>query len=290
MHRLLPIVLCSSLLATAASADDPIGESCPSNANYTRGSAFQENLDALLSSLPATAGAASTGFATNDTGTSPDQAYGLAQCRADVVNSSDCGVCLNGTARVLAASKCAGQKKATLIFDKCLLRLSDERFAGTADASWVVALVNTQNATQTEVFTPRLGALMNNLTRKAAYESPRLFAVGSASVTAFVSIYAMAQCTRDLGAADCYSCLTGAVGNIPDCCNGKQGGQVIRVSCSVRFEVSPFYNIQAAEAAMSPAPAPGGGGSVNGSDQSRPGSNGEWILVKSHPFPNALAS
>jgi len=278
MHGLLPILLlCSSLLATTANADNPTAESCPSDTNYTRGSAFQANLDALLSSLPATAAAAPTGFATNTTGTSPDQAaYGLAQCRADVIDTSGCRTCLDGTAQDVAAGKCAGQKKAVLVYDNCLLRLSDERFFGAVDMSPVAYLSNSQNATQPEQFTPRLGALMSNLTKKAALESPRMFAVGSAAVTPFVNIYGMAQCTRDLTADDCNRCLVNAVSSIPSCCSGMKGGQLIYASCSIRFEVEPFYNIQAAEAAMSPAPAPAPGGEfVNGSEHLGPGSNGE---------------
>nr|CAB3461101.1 unnamed protein product [Digitaria exilis] len=259
MHHLLPILLvCSSLLATAANAD-PTTEFCPSNANYTRGSTFQANLNVLLSSLPATAAGASTGFATNTTGSSSaEQAYGLAQCRADVVNTSACGACLDGSAQDVAASKCAGQKRATLVYDDCLLRFSNESFVGTVDyTSGPVALVNTQNATQAELFMAQLGSLMHNLTTKAAYGSPRMFAVGSAAVTPFASIYGMAQCTRDLGDDDCSSCLLNAVTTIPNCCSGKIGGQVIYPSCSIRFEIQRFYNLQAAEAAMSPAPAPG---------------------------------
>ncbi|CAD6333406.1 unnamed protein product [Miscanthus lutarioriparius] len=244
MHGLLPILLlCSSLLATTANADNPTAESCPSDTNYTRGSSFQAILDALLSSLPATAAAAPTGFATNTTGTSPDQAaYGLAQCRADVIDTS---------------GKCAGQKKAVLVYDNCLLRLSDERFFGAVDMSPVAYLSNSQNATQPEQFAPRLGVLMSNLTKKAALESPRM----------------------DLTADDCNRCLVNAVSSIPSCCSGMKGGQLIYASCSIRFEVEPFYNIQAAEAVMSPVPAPGGG-FVNGSDHSGPGSDGSNQTVR----------
>ncbi|PUZ65425.1 hypothetical protein GQ55_3G221800 [Panicum hallii var. hallii] len=166
-----------------------------------------------------------------------------------------------------------------LVYDKCLLRLSDESFVGAAGTSVVVMLANTQNATQPEVFTPQLGELLNNVTRKAAYGSPRMFAVGSAAVTPFVSFHGMAQRTRDLAEDDCNSCLTRALGDITKCCDGKQGGQVIYVSCSIRFEVYRFYNIKAAEAAMSPAPAPGGG--FNGSDNfGGPGSNGSDHTVR----------
>ncbi|KAL6610414.1 hypothetical protein ACP70R_040383 [Stipagrostis hirtigluma subsp. patula] len=266
MRSLLPFLLCSSLLAMATGASGQVGTDCPKDMNFTSGSAFGPNLDALLSSLPAAA-AASAGFAENFTGAAPDQAYGLAQCRADV-NASDCRACLDGSARDMAG-KCPGKKSAMLVYDGCLLRYSNASFFGAADTSVVVYLTNTQNATQPAEFTPRLGALMNNLTAMAAYKSPRMFAAGAVGFTPFQNIYGMAQCTRDLAAEDCNRCLAGAVESIPKCCDGKQGGQVICRSCSIRFEVYPFYNAQAAEAAMSPAP---GGGPINGTDPTVPGS------------------
>ena len=67
----------------------------------------------------------------------------------------------------------------------------------------VVSLVNSQNVTHQEQFTARLGSLMVNVTERAAYASPWMFAVGSATVTPFVNIYGMAQCTRDLLGDNC---------------------------------------------------------------------------------------
>ncbi|CAL5095567.1 unnamed protein product [Urochloa decumbens] len=265
----------------AANAEDPFYTGCPSNTNYTRGGAFEANLDALLSSLPAAAAASSpTGFATNTTGASPNQAFGLAQCRADV-NASDCLACLDGSARDMA-TKCPGQKSATLIYDKCLLRHSNASFFGAADMSVVVWLCNGQNATQQEQFKARLGELMGNVTARAAYASPRMFAVGESGLTPFVSIYGMAHCTRDLAGFDCNRCLAGAVAYIPSLCNARQGGRIVYPSCSIRYELYPFYDVLAAEAAMSPAPAPapGGGPAVNGGDDSGRGSNGSNHTVR----------
>jgi hypothetical protein len=286
MHSLLPILLCSFLLASVANADNPFYTGCPNNTNYTRGSAFQANLNALLASLPSAA-AASAGFATNTTGTAPDQAYGLAQCRADV-NASDCGACLDGSTRDMARV-CPGQKSAMLIYDACQLRHSNASFFGAVDASVVVWQPNAQNATQQEQFTTRLGALMGSVTEKAAYASPRRFAVGSAAVTPFVNVYGMAQCTRDLAGDDCNRCLVGAVSFIPTCCDGRQGARIVYPSCSIRFEVYPFYDAQAADAAMSPAPAPGAG-SVNGSDQSGLGESGESMVSTPVTFLTAAAA
>ncbi|CAN6346353.1 unnamed protein product, partial [Urochloa humidicola] len=52
---------------------------------HPHGSVFEANLDALLSSLHTAAAAASSGFAENATTVTkpPDQAFGLAQCRAE---------------------------------------------------------------------------------------------------------------------------------------------------------------------------------------------------------------
>ncbi|KAL6619011.1 hypothetical protein ACP70R_034150 [Stipagrostis hirtigluma subsp. patula] len=259
MSSLLPILLlCSSLLVATTNAGDPVVNDCPSNTNYTRGSAFQANLDALLSSLPAAA-AASSGFAKNVTGAAPDQVYGLAQCRADV-NASECRACLDGSARDMARM-CPGQKNAMVVYDRCLLRHSSASFFGAADTSVLLYLTN---ATEPEDFE---GAVMNFI-GKAAYASPRMFAAGN-----FMESYSLAQCTRDLAHDECNTCLVSAVASIPKCCGGKQGGQVIYRSCSIRFEAYPFYNVQSAEAAMSPAPGPGGG-PINGTDPTVPGSTG----------------
>ncbi|TVU19896.1 hypothetical protein EJB05_36077, partial [Eragrostis curvula] len=245
--------------------------------NYTRGSAFDANLAALVASLPAAAAASSSAFAKNITGAPPDQAYGLAQCRADV-NASVCLACLGAVARDVAG-KCPGQKRAVHFYEACLLRHSNASFFGADDESYAIGLCNAQNATQPEQFMPRLGALMSNLTEKAAYGTPRLFAAGAADVTPFEKIYGMAQCTRDLPADDCKACLSSAVGYIPKLCGAKQGGRIVHRTCSVRFEEYPFYNPQAVEVAMSPAPVPAppsGTGPVNGSNipAPAPGSNG----------------
>ncbi|TVU19989.1 hypothetical protein EJB05_36175, partial [Eragrostis curvula] len=273
------LLLCSLILAAPAKVgeiiffdgNDQIFLDCPSNTNYTSGSAFQANLDVLLSTIPGAA-AASYGLAENVTGAAPDQVYGLAQCRADV-NAFHCQACLDSLAQYMA-TYCPGQKRATIVYDDCLLRHSNESFFGAGDTSEIWYVWNSQNATQPAHLTSTLGALMKNITAMAAYASPRMFAAGSAALTPFKNIYGMAQCTRDLSAGDCNRCLTTAIAFIPACCNEKQGGQIVYRSCSIRFEKYPFYNVSAAEAAMSPAPSPKGG-PINGSDHFVAGSTGE---------------
>ncbi|KAF6996090.1 hypothetical protein CFC21_012480 [Triticum aestivum] len=264
MRSLRPLYYLLLLIGAAIAAADPWSTDCPGDANYTRGGVFEANLDALLSFLPASASAAS-GFAEKATGVAPDEAYGLAQCRADV-SASECRACLNASVRDVA-TKCPGQKKSTLSYYTCLLRHSNVSFFGVADMSWQPHLCNRDNATQPELFKMQLGALMNNLSSRAA-SSPRLFAADTVDLTPFTKIYGMSQCTRDLAGDDCNRCLSVAVSYIPKFCDGREGGRVDTRSCSIRYELYRFYNAQAAEAAMSPLPPPPP--AVNGSDQSGP--------------------
>ncbi|KAG8063626.1 hypothetical protein GUJ93_ZPchr0003g17159 [Zizania palustris] len=59
--------------------------------------------------------------------------------------------------------------------------------------------------------------------------------------TPFVSIYALAQCTRDLPTLSCAQCLSTAASNIGGYCGAAEGCQINFSSCRVRYEINPFY-------------------------------------------------
>jgi hypothetical protein len=109
-------------------------------------------------------------------------------------------------------------------------------------------------------FTSKLDGLLRDIIRKAAYSSPRMFAAGMTQAEPFLFIYGMAQCLRHRPRDDCNRCLAAAAGDIPSCCDAKMGARIVLRICSLRFEVYPSYNNEAVEAAMSPAPPPGGRG------------------------------
>ncbi|CAD6333403.1 unnamed protein product [Miscanthus lutarioriparius] len=178
------------------------------------------------------------------------------------------------------ASACPGQKNAMLIYEGCMLRYSNASFFGDPYTSNpIFQLANDENVTQPERFMSLLGVLMSNLTREAAYGSPRRFAAGEVQQTSFVTLYGLAQCTRDTSAGNCMLCLAILVDAIPKCCNGKQGGRIFSPICQLRFEIYPFYDPLAAQAAMSPAPAPRSG-PVNGSDLPGPQNTGSNSTVR----------
>ncbi|KAJ6885617.1 cysteine-rich receptor-like protein kinase 10 [Populus alba x Populus x berolinensis] len=93
-----------------------------------------------------------------------------------------------------------------------------------------------------------LGDLRNQLVTSAV-SSSNLFAMGDRNGTAFSKLYGLVQCTPDISPSECGICLSSCVSDIPGCCNGKQGGNVLKPSCSIRYEIYPFYT-------ASPAPPP----------------------------------
>ncbi|PPD85453.1 hypothetical protein GOBAR_DD17610 [Gossypium barbadense] len=80
------------------------------------------------------------------------------------------------------------------------------------------------------------------------------FATSEANVSGFQTLYSLLQCTPDLTTSDCNTCLRGAIADLPNCCDGKQGGRVLTPSCSIRNELYPFYNQTAVSVSAPPPP------------------------------------
>ncbi|XP_058072812.1 cysteine-rich receptor-like protein kinase 10 isoform X2 [Magnolia sinica] len=226
---------------------NPILNFCDSAGNYTNGSPYETNLNSLLSSLTTNAPSSNRYYNTSS-GRDPDRVYGLAQCRGDV-SSDSCRECLN-TSMIEIVQRCPNKKQAVIRFDYCLLRYSDQRFFSQLQNGVIVYVWNQVNASDPVLFNEQLGVLMKNLSSTAANEpSASMFAADSIGFSDFSNIYGLVQCVRDLSNRDCYSCLQSMIGWIPTCCNGKIGGQVLSVSCNIRYETTPFFQ-------SSPRPPP----------------------------------
>ncbi|KAF3772757.1 Cysteine-rich receptor-like protein kinase 25 [Nymphaea thermarum] len=202
------------------------------------GSPFHRNLKALLNHL--IVHAPSSGFYSDTDGLGSSQVYGQAFCRGDVLRDV-CWYCI-AQASIKIQELCPNSEKAIIWLDRCQLRYSDENFAGKVDVYDRACQPAAENASNPVSFDQNLRILISNLTSLAVQSSPnRFFATGTSLPMDSQKIYALVQCVIDIPADQCGWCLQNATSDIEGCSNGKQGGRILRGSCSLAFGVQPFF-------------------------------------------------
>jgi hypothetical protein len=228
--------------------------------NYTEGSAYQANVRALASALPANASSSRALFAEGAAGTAPDVVYAVALCRGDT-NASSCAACL-AAAFDTAQQLCAFNRRATLFNDPCILRYSDQDIlANVTDnrGMFVAWNYNNVSAAKVEAYDAASGRLVNATADYAAADPVRRFGtgeVGSDDAT-YPRIFSLAQCTPDMSEADCRSCLGDIIRRMtPKYFVGKPGGRVFGVRCNFRFEAYSFFSGRPLLQLSGPSPPP----------------------------------
>ncbi|EOY28575.1 Cysteine-rich RLK 10 [Theobroma cacao] len=241
MTPLFYTVLCLlSLCGAAAAAANFLDSNCgPNTTTYTANSAYQQNLNFLLSSLKSNSTRVS-GFYNLTVGRDPpDIVYGLFLCRGDVTQDT-CQDCVSAAAGEIL-QHCPIQKTALVYYDECTLRYSNRSFFSVWQRDPNLQLLNTGNISQSDRFMKLLGNTMHEIATQAANDqSGKKFATEEANFTSFQTLYTLAQCTPDLSVSDCDTCLQTAIGYLLSCCFGRPGGRVLFPSCNVRYE---FYRI-----------------------------------------------
>ncbi|KAF7015408.1 hypothetical protein CFC21_029260 [Triticum aestivum] len=263
-HLTAALLLLAFLHAPLAGAQPLPWQLCDSAAgNYTEGSAYQANIRALAGGLPRNASASPALFAKGAAGAAPDAVYALALCRGDT-NASSCAACVAAAFRN-AQQLCAFNRHATMFDDPCILRYSGQDFlANVTDNSGRFVAFNGNNVSAgaaAAAFDAASGRLVNATADYAAGDPTRRFGTGEEGYDAtYPKIYSLAQCTPDMEAADCRSCLRDIIEKFtPQYFVGKPGGRVFGVRCNFRFETYSFFSgrplLQLPDV-LPPAPAP----------------------------------
>ncbi|XP_038690292.1 cysteine-rich receptor-like protein kinase 10 [Tripterygium wilfordii] len=219
---------------------------CENNTLFTPNSAYQTNLDSLLASLSNNA-TISNGFYNTTAGQSPpDRVFGLFLCRGDV-NASTCHECVTTASREIL-QRCPSQKESYIWFDECLLRYSNRSFFSRVSTVPGFNITDSKDVEDPDLFNQLLATVMNDLAAEVASDSSgKKFATDEKEFTSSQTLYSLVQCTPDLSEANCKTCLQTAIGSLPSCCTGKQGGRFLLPTCYIRFELYPFYQVNATD-------------------------------------------
>ncbi|XP_010532487.1 PREDICTED: cysteine-rich repeat secretory protein 38-like [Tarenaya hassleriana] len=209
---------------------------------FTTKSPYETNLNMLLGSLSYKA--PPTGFGLGSAGQSPDKVNGLALCRGDV-SPADCRSCITAATPELR-KRCPNNKGGAIWYDFCLVKHSTINFFGKIDYDNKFYLYNVNNVTDPTSFNAQTKNLLSRLSKEAAAVK-KLYAAGEDNLyggagSGKKKLYGLVQCTRDLTSEACTACLDGIIGELPNCCDGKEGGRVVGTSCNFRYEIYPFVS------------------------------------------------
>ncbi|XP_065636331.1 putative cysteine-rich receptor-like protein kinase 9 [Quercus suber] len=254
MLLLLILSLLSFLSLNSEAAPEYRWHSCSNQTTFTRNSTYQSNLNRLLSSLSLNS-TRESGFYNTTVGQTPGTTvYGLFFCRGDLT-PNECQDCVSTATKDIVVLYCPVEKVAVIWYGECVLRYSNESFFSTMGEDLTFRLSNTQSITDPGRFTQLLGTSMDEIETRAsnAPSSATKFATTEAKFSDLQTLYSLVQCDPLLSSSDCNRCLRTLIGYLPSCCAGKQGGNVLNPSCFIRYEIYPFYKLQAVP---SPAPTP----------------------------------
>ena len=228
---------------------------CSNEITFIPNSTYQSNLKDLLFSLSSNS-TREIGFYNNTVGQNPETSvYGLFLCRGDLTPDA-CQDCVSTATNEIVQQYCPVEKVAVIWYDGCMLRYSNRLIFSVMEDQPRKYLWNVLDITQPDRFLKLAQTTLSDLVPLAANASSgaKKFATKEVNFTVLQTMYSLVQCTPDLSSFDCNRCLREAITNVPTCCSGKQGGRVMYPSCTIRYEVFPFYQIQAV---APPVPAPG---------------------------------
>ncbi|OAY63347.1 Cysteine-rich receptor-like protein kinase 25, partial [Ananas comosus] len=257
LASLLLTSLLSFLIFRHGSADLPIYQLCGNAGNYIAKSTYESNLRQLLHTLPSVASVASAsgiGFSSASTGELPDQVWGLALCRGGS-NATDCRTCLDGASTDILLF-CPYYKTAVIWYQHCLIRYSNQNFTSDFFDDSAQAIVwntinttggrfpgSAQNATIYNFFYRVVNTLLSNLADSAASKSKsgKLYATGELTITnGFLTIYGLVLCSPDMSGPDCRRCLQVKINETLNTFDGRLGGQILGVRCTLSYDVYTF--------------------------------------------------
>ncbi|RLM58032.1 hypothetical protein C2845_PM18G10660 [Panicum miliaceum] len=149
-------------------------------------------------------------------------------------------------------------KDATLFYDQCLIRYSNEDFLDHLNhrdrdrevVVWtagpdVVPLPgwNRSSAENVTAITGVFRVLLQETARQAAFNSTWRYAtVHMDDVnSAFLALYSLAQCVPDFTPGDCWECLKNSSDTAVNLFHGEGGNRVLGVPCSMRYSTEKFY-------------------------------------------------
>ncbi|KNA14223.1 hypothetical protein SOVF_108030 [Spinacia oleracea] len=217
---------------------------CDKNGNYTKNSIYQNNLNHVLSDLGTqTAG---TSFHNSTSGETPDKAYGMFYCRADI-DPALCQSCVQSAKKQIVNVNCTNQKEGVIWYQECTLRYANRPLNSLYEVDPPTSQAFSQSSVSDPIqFQQVVTKTMNNLVQKAAKNNTyNGYATAETAVIPLPptnTLYSLVQCTPDIFGLQCEKCLLGLLKYINVNAPNSTMVMFFRSNCQMRYDSVPFYS------------------------------------------------
>ncbi|KAI9118018.1 hypothetical protein K1719_010350 [Acacia pycnantha] len=227
------VILCFSPNSSVSASTDSFLYGGCTQQQFTTNSAYESNLDSLLTSLVNSATYSAYNNFTILGSSAPDVVYGLYQCRGDL-SMPDCAACVAHAvtrAGVLCEQRCGGAVQ----LEGCYVKYDNATFLGVEDKTVVLKKCGPSVGYNSDAMASRDAVL----TGLAGSGGP--FRVGGSG-----KVRGMAQCTGDLSFAECQDCLGEAIGRLKNDCGTADYGDMFFAKCYARYSTGGSHGFSKA--------------------------------------------
>ncbi|KAL5697886.1 Plasmodesmata-located protein 7 [Ranunculus cassubicifolius] len=193
-----------------------------SQQKYTPGSAFESNLNSLLTSLVNSATFSSYNNFTMLGSTSQDIVYGLYQCRGDL-SMPDCAMCVAHSVTQIG-SICPDSTGGALQLQGCFMKYDNTKFLGVEDKSVLLKKCG-----------PSIGYDEELMGRRDAVLTGLGSGGGPYRVGGSGKVQGVAQCVGDLSGSECQDCVSNSIQQLKSECGAAVSGDVFLGKCYARY-------------------------------------------------------
>ncbi|GKV19284.1 hypothetical protein SLEP1_g29571 [Rubroshorea leprosula] len=241
-------LLLSVLTLVCAQDYDYLYHFCYNSSSLAGNSTYRANLYHLFSSLLNASKSTSDGFYNTTAGQDPNTVYGIFLCRGDV-STEICQNCVASAANDVA-QLCPTGYEAVIWYGRCIVRYSNRSIFSTVATDPKIDLKIRENVSEPDRFNQLVAGAATYIANQAANASvgAKKFATKEVKFNEFQDVYSLAQCSPDISGDGCNRCLQFAIGDLPECCSGRVAGFALYPSCILRYQVTPFYNLNEAVA------------------------------------------
>ncbi|KAL5810123.1 hypothetical protein ACOSQ4_026691 [Xanthoceras sorbifolium] len=223
------IFLCTFLLSLSSSSSSSSSSSTDSfvfggctEQKYAPNSAYESNLNSLLTSLVNSATYSSYNNYTIMGSSPQDVVYGLYQCRGDLA-MPDCATCV-ARAVTQVGDLCPETCGGALQLQGCYVKYDNITFLGVEDKGVVLKKCG-----------PSVGYDIEVMGRRDAVLSGLLGTGGPYRVGGSGEVQGLAQCVGDLSFGECQDCLSQAIGRLKSDCGTADYGDMFLGKCYARY-------------------------------------------------------